>query len=82
MFADPQSWAEDGLCRQVDPWIFFPEKAGLGTANQAKSVCRRCEVRVQCLEYALETHEAFGVWGGLSPQQRERLLRERDRPAA
>ena len=61
-------WADRGLCQETDPEVFFPEK-GESTAA-AKRVCMACEVRVSCLEYALEHHERFGVWGGLLPRQR------------
>ena len=72
-------WQAKALCSQTDPEAFFPEKGG--STREAKSVCWSCEVRVECLEYALEHHENFGIWGGLSERERrrerERRLREK-----
>ena len=61
----------DGLCAQTDPEVFFPELGG--TVRPAKAVCRRCEVRDDCLTWAMETGEPHGVWGGLSERERMRL---------
>jgi WhiB family transcriptional regulator, redox-sensing transcriptional regulator len=66
-------WRDFALCAQTDPEAFFPEKGG--STREAKKVCRACEVRAQCLEYALETGERHGIWGGLSGRERRRLLR-------
>lgn len=55
-------WQERALCAQTDPEAFFPEKGG--STREAKKVCRSCEVRAECLEYALEHDERFGIWGG------------------
>ena len=63
-------WRDRGLCAEVDPELFFPDK-GESTVP-AKRVCFACEVRAQCLEYALATSQRFGVWGGLSYPQRRR----------
>ena len=64
-------WQERALCAQTDPEAFFPEKGG--STREAKKVCLSCEVRVECLEYALEQDERFGIWGGLSERERRRL---------
>lgn len=61
------------MCAQTDPDIFFPEKGG--STRDAKSVCRGCEVREMCLQYALANDEKFGIWGGLSERERRRLRR-------
>ena len=66
-------WQDRALCAETDPEAFFPEKGG--STREAKQVCRSCEVRAECLAYALEHDERFGVWGGLS--ERERRLKER-----
>ncbi len=65
------AWQERALCAQTDPEAFFPEKGG--STREAKKVCLSCEVRVDCLEYALEQDERFGIWGGLSERERRRL---------
>ena len=46
------------------------------TTREAKRVCMSCEVRAECLEYALEHDERFGIWGGLSERERRRLKRQ------
>ena len=57
------AWQERALCAQTDPEAFFPEKGG--STREAKKVCLSCDVRVECLEYALGSDERFGIWGGL-----------------
>jgi WhiB family redox-sensing transcriptional regulator len=64
-------WQEKALCAQTDPESFFPEKGG--STREAKRICVECEVRVECLEYALQKDERFGIWGGLSERERRRL---------
>jgi WhiB family redox-sensing transcriptional regulator len=59
------------LCRQVSPELFFPDPAENPTA--AVKVCNLCLVRAECLQYALDFDERFGVWGGLTAYQRVRL---------
>jgi WhiB family redox-sensing transcriptional regulator len=66
-------WQERALCSQTDPEAFFPEKGG--STREAKRICTGCEVRSECLEYALEHDERFGIWGGLSERERRRLKR-------
>ncbi|MER8042727.1 WhiB family transcriptional regulator [Streptomyces sp. NPDC094032] len=67
-------WREFGLCRQVDPELWWPEK-GSSTAA-ARKICTACEVRTPCLDWALETGEP-GVWGGTTPNQRKAIRRAR-----
>lgn len=66
-------WFERGLCAQTDPEVFYP-KAGDG-GREAKRVCLGCEVRAECLEYALAHDERFGVWGGMTAPARRKLKR-------
>ena len=68
-------WAELALCAQVGGDLWFPEK-GEPTRNP-KRVCRACEVRAECLDYALEHGIRDGVWGGLSDRERRRRHRDR-----
>jgi len=72
---NPLSWQTDALCAQTDPEAFFPEKGG--STRDAKRICASCEVKAQCLEYALLNDERFGIWGGLSERERRRLRRTR-----
>ncbi len=69
----PLGWQERALCAQTDPEAFFPEKGG--STREAKKVCTSCEVRSECLDYALENDERFGIWGGLSERERRKLKR-------
>ena len=69
--AEGMSWQERSLCAQTDPEAFFPEKGG--STREAKKVCVGCEVRAECLEYALANDERFGIWGGLSERERRKL---------
>ncbi len=68
------AWQERALCAQTDPESFFPEKGG--STREAKRVCTSCEVRGECLEYALANDERFGIWGGLSERERRRVRRQ------
>ncbi|MEO6714868.1 MAG: WhiB family transcriptional regulator [Mycobacteriales bacterium] len=67
------SWQESALCAQTDPEAFFPEKGG--STREAKRICVGCDVRAECLEYALANDERFGIWGGLSERERRRIKR-------
>ena len=68
---NPLAWQTDALCAQTDPEAFFPEKGG--STREAKKVCLSCDVRSECLEYALGHDERFGIWGGLSERERRKL---------
>ena len=71
------SWQERALCRDDNPEDFFPS----GSADETKRRCKeRCEVREQCLEYALEVG-AVGVWGGTGTKERRKIKAERRRRA-
>ena len=74
MAAETQSWQADALCAETDPEAFFPEKGG--STREAKKVCVSCEVRAECLGFALGNDERFGIWGGLSERERRRLRRQ------
>lgn len=71
----PVDWQARAACADVDPEIFFPERGG--SSRAARAVCARCEVRMQCLEYALKNKEQFGIWGGTSERERRRIRKER-----
>ncbi|WP_309229797.1 MULTISPECIES: WhiB family transcriptional regulator [unclassified Blastococcus] len=68
---DDESWRLSALCGETDPEAFFPEKGG--STRDAKRVCTGCDVRAECLEFALRNDERFGIWGGLSERERRRL---------
>ena len=69
--AEELGWQERALCAQTDPEAFFPEKGG--STREAKRVCLTCDVRDECLQYALGHDERFGIWGGLSERERRKL---------
>ena len=75
----PPEWMAAGLCAEVDPDLFYPES---GAPNRdAKRVCGGCEVRAECLAYALAHRERFGVWGGTTERERRRMRRAPVTPA-
>ena len=67
-------WRIAGLCVQTDPEAFFPEKGG--SVRESKKICVSCEVKAECLTYAVDNDERFGVWGGLSERERRTLRRK------
>ena len=68
---DPTPWMASALCAQVEPDLFYPDRSA--DTREAKKVCGQCEVRTQCLAYALANGETEGVWGGLSERERQGL---------
>jgi len=67
----PPEWMAAGLCAEIDPELFYPES---GAPNRdAKRVCAGCEVRAECLAYALAHRERHGVWGGTTERERRRM---------
>lgn len=68
------AWQAQALCAETDPEAFFPEKGG--STREAKRICEQCEVRAECLDYALANDERFGIWGGLSERERRKLKRQ------
>lgn len=71
LLGNAPAWQERSLCSQTDPEAFYPEKGG--STREAKRICSRCEVKSECLEYALGHEERFGIWGGLSERERRKL---------
>lgn len=67
-------WQEDANCRDTDAEIFYPETGG--SPQPAIRICNSCTVTAECLQYALDRREQFGVWGGKSQPERERILRQ------
>lgn len=74
----PPEWTKHAVCAQTDPEEFFPDEGGI--TRVAKAVCNGnpargvepCPVRAQCLAYAIDNCEAFGIWGGMSYRERQR----------
>lgn len=76
-------WRERAACLEYDAVMFFglddTETAAERRTreDQAKAVCMRCEVRQECLDYALDMREPYGIWGGLTEVERRARLRKR-----
>ena len=71
-------WRHRALCRDEDPELFFPIGTTGPAATQvaeAKTVCRRCAVVEDCLDWALETGQDAGVWGATDEDERRMLKR-------
>ncbi|MEU6700798.1 WhiB family transcriptional regulator [Pseudonocardia sp. NPDC046786] len=68
-----RSWRREASCRAMGCEVFFPPEDEPGRERAAKAICAGCPVRLPCAVHALVNREAHGVWGGLSPADRERL---------
>ena len=71
-------WVDRARCRDEDPELFFPvgvNAPAIVQTEKAKSVCAGCDVRSECLEWAMSTGQESGVWGGLSEDERRALIR-------
>ena len=73
------AWRSNGACQGLDAEIFYPENED--HADFALSVCEQCAVRIACLDYALDTREQHGVWGGATARDRRKILRQRRQSA-
>lgn len=72
------TWRNEAVCKDTDPELFFP----VGTTGQAllqidraKEVCDECPVKVRCLDFAIETNQDSGIWGGTSEEERRDIRR-------
>ncbi len=87
---DASYWQQQANCLGVDPDLFFPKdvrRAGPGHKNEdseetalGRMVCSGCDVRVDCLEYAIDNREKFGMWGGTTADERELIIKRRRQP--
>ncbi|MEO6821885.1 MAG: WhiB family transcriptional regulator [Candidatus Nanopelagicales bacterium] len=76
--ADLWDWQLVARCREVDPAVFFHPEGERGSARlarerAAKAICATCPVIAECASHALSVHEPYGVWGGLSEDDRETI---------
>jgi hypothetical protein len=69
---EDMAWQDRAVCIEADPEVFFPDKERPST-REAKRLCLGCEVVDKCLEYALENNEKFGIWGGKTERERQRM---------
>jgi WhiB family redox-sensing transcriptional regulator len=76
---DDAPWMQESACREIDPEIFFPDPSPwmLSEIAAAKEVCSICPVREVCLEYAMVNGIEYGVWGGLTRNERRALKKKR-----
>ena len=70
----------EARCTETDPELWFPELDSLWRVAQAKKICEKCPVKKECLEYALVNKFKDGIWGGLSPTERHRLMMGKRKP--
>ncbi|MDQ4057665.1 MAG: WhiB family transcriptional regulator [Actinomycetota bacterium] len=83
--ADRLDWQEQAACRDYDNVLFFGPDHGeselekQARETRAKSVCQTCPVIEPCLEFAMETNQKYGIWGGLTDKERASLKRRRAR---
>ncbi len=78
-------WWDLAACQSADPELFFPVSgagAGLAEIERAKAICARCAIRQQCLDFALESRQSHGIWGGTSEEERRVIAARQRRLAA
>jgi WhiB family redox-sensing transcriptional regulator len=81
--APDRSWQARGLCRGNHSHLFFPpstverKEERERREKKAKAICHVCPVKVDCLEFALEIREPYGIWGGLTETERRQVLARR-----
>ena len=83
-FDSIEEWQEQGLCRGYDNIVFFGDEGESelekqGRETRAKAICKTCPVLEPCLEFAMETNQKYGIWGGLTAKERASLKRRRAR---
>ena len=85
MWEPDVNWREQAACAGIDSEVFFPTSEEEPASEEAKAICAECPVREACLQYALATNQAAGVWGGLDAGDRRRMrrrIRDRERRKA
>ena len=73
-------WRDGAICRDTDPELFFPVGTtgnALVQIDRAKQVCGECGVAQACLDFALDTNQDSGIWGGLTEEERRVIRRRR-----
>lgn len=72
------AWMEQAACAQIGPGLFYVgEKAQVREYDAARSVCTTCPVQADCLDFALEVDDRHGMWGGLTPGERDQVRNKR-----
>ena len=75
--AATNNWRNEANCLGSDPDMFFPDSKDKRYAKDALAVCRKCEVKDDCLDHAIKNDEKYGIWGGMTPAGRDALSRTR-----
>ncbi len=83
--ASEWDWQLQGSCQGLNSGVFFHPDGERGAArarraDRAKAICQRCPVLEQCRRHALAVREPYGVWGGLTEEERRALWTEQHRP--
>lgn len=63
-------WTENAACKGQPRYVFFPEP-GPGTGARAREICEGCPIRRECLDFAIETRQEYGIWGGMDTKARQ-----------
>jgi len=74
-----EEWRENALCKGKETNFFYPEvnvKGGKKQVQDVKAICRLCQVSSECLTYAINNREEFGIWGGLTPKERFKVTKQ------
>jgi WhiB family redox-sensing transcriptional regulator len=82
---DMTDWRSAGACVSADPDLFFPistKGPGEKQVSRAKMICAGCQVRRECLDFAMTNDLSYGIWGGSTPEDRQRERRRKRRAAA
>lgn len=75
-----EKWIDSALCKGRNTNDFYPEMGVKGAAKQVreiKQICKQCSVILECLDFAIENEENFGIWGGMTPKERSRIRRQK-----
>ena len=72
-------WTKEAECKGTQPNLWFPNPDTDNHARLPKQICNMCAVQIECLEYAITTRQKDGIWGGMTEQERERLIKRRRR---
>ncbi len=72
-------WKDYANCLGANEDLFFPDRGA--STRTAKQICSECQVRLECLEYAVTRGEKFGIWGGLSERERRKIRKQRAQEA-
>lgn len=77
--ADLWEWQHRGACRDADPTLFFHPEGERGPARRARAtaartVCMSCPVIQECRSHALQVREPYGIWGGLTEEERDAII--------